>query len=110
MAGWQDFTGLNRGYVLELYEKYRQDPASVDPRAPALFGQRTPPPEEAPGQTGAVPGVLKIVGAVNLAQSIRRYGHLAARLDPLGSQPPGDPLLHPETHSLTEAGLRTLLA
>ena len=31
MAGWQDFTGLNRGYVLELYEKYRRDPASVDP-------------------------------------------------------------------------------
>jgi len=30
MAGWQEFTGLNRGYVLELYDKYRQDPTSVD--------------------------------------------------------------------------------
>jgi len=25
------FHGLNAGYVLELYERYRQDPASVDP-------------------------------------------------------------------------------
>ena len=26
MAGWQEFTGLNRGYVLELYEKYPPGP------------------------------------------------------------------------------------
>ena len=32
MSGWQEFTGLNRGYVLELYEKYRRDPSSVDRR------------------------------------------------------------------------------
>ena len=35
----------------------------------------------------------EIVAAVNLAESIRRYGHLAATLDPLGGQPPGDPSL-----------------
>ena len=82
MAGWQDFAGLNRGYVLELYEKYRNDPASVDPETRAMFEQWTPPAESA-----AVPdGVAydKIVGAARLAQSIRRYGHLAAKLDPLG--------------------------
>ena len=28
-----DFTGVNAGYVLELYERYRQDPESVDPEA-----------------------------------------------------------------------------
>ena len=91
MASWQEFTGFNRGYVLELYERYRQDPASVDAGTRALFEQWTPPAEDAPELTGATPGVQKIVGAVNLAQSIRRYGHLAAQLDPLGSRPLGDP-------------------
>ena len=107
MAAWQDFAGLNRGYVLELYEKYRNDPASVDPETRAVFEQWTPPAESA-----AVPdGVAyeKIVGAARLAQSIRRYGHLAAKLDPLGLRiPSGDPSLLPETHNVTEEDLRRL--
>ena len=46
MASWQEFTGLNRGYVLELYDRYRQDPSSVDAETRALFDQWTPPPAE----------------------------------------------------------------
>ena len=107
MAAWQDFTGLNRGYILERYEKYRNDPTSVDPETRAIFEQWTPPAESA-----AVPdGVAyeKIVGAARLAQSIRRYGHLAAKLDPLGLRvPSGDPSLLPETHNVTEDDLRGL--
>ena len=109
MAGWQDFAGLNRGYVLELYEKYRNDPASVDAGTRAIFEQWTPSAEST-----AVPEGLpyeKIVGAARLAQSIRRYGHLAATLDPLGLRAPsGDPSLLPETHSITEEDLRNLPA
>ncbi len=41
----------------------------------------------------------------NLIASIRRYGHLAARIDPLGSEPLGDPLLEPAGHGLTESDL-----
>ena len=109
MAGWQEFTGLNRGYVLELYEKYRQDPASVDPETRALFEHWTPPPEPSPAAEG-IP-FQTIVGAANLAQSIRRYGHLAARLDPLGLRAPvGDPSLLPETNNVTEDDLRRLPA
>src|SRR5688572_16952478 len=110
MASWQEFTGLNRGYVLELYEKYRQDPASVDAGTRALFEQWTPPAEET--ATAAPSGIplQKVVGAVNLAQSIRRYGHLAAQLDPLGSTPPGDPSLRPETHGVSTEDLRALPA
>ena len=36
MAGWEGFTGINRGYVLELYERFRRDPASVDPETRAV--------------------------------------------------------------------------
>src|SRR6266542_6679190 len=107
MAAWQDFTGLNRGYVLELYEKYRRDPASVDPDTRAIFDQGTPPAESAAVEGGMA--YEKIVGAARLAQSIRRYGHLAAKLDPLGLRlSPGDQSLPPETHNVTYEDLRNL--
>ena len=40
--------------------------------------------------------------ARDAVQAIRRYGHLAAEIDPLGSRPMGDPALLPETHGITE--------
>ena len=111
MSGWQDFSGANSGYVLELYERFRTDPASVDPATRAIFEQWTPSATEEGGpvrESGL--SVTRAVGAVNLAQSIRRYGHLAAQLDPLGSKPPGDPSLVPETHGVTDDDLRQLPA
>jgi 2-oxoglutarate dehydrogenase E1 component len=111
MAAWQEFTGLNRGYVLELYDKYRRDPASVDAETRAIFDQWTPPAEVSAIDTGAAIPYQTIVGATSLAQSLRRYGHLAARLDPLGIRIPiGDPSLLPATHNVTEEDLRKLPA
>src|SRR3990170_2228519 len=107
MAGWQEFSGLNRGYVLELYEKYRRDPSSVDVETRALFERWTPPSEPTPVPDG-IP-FQRIVGAVSLAQSIRMYGHLAARLDPLGNRVGGgDPSLLAETHHVTDEGRGSL--
>ena len=109
MAGWQEFTGLNRGYVLELYEKYRGDPSSVDADTRALFERWTPPSEPMPVPDGM--SFQRIVGVVSLAQSIRMYGHLAARLDPLGNRVGGgDPSLLAETHNVTDDDLRSLPA
>src|SRR5689334_7310055 len=109
MGPWEGFTGINRGYVLELYERFRNDPASIDPASRAIFEQWTPP-QEASAPAAAADGVpvRLAVAAVNLAQSIRRYGHLAAQLDPLGGKPIGDPSLVPETHGVTESDLREL--
>ena len=78
------------------------------PTTRALFEQWTPSSEDdAPaGVAGTIP-LEKVVGAVNLAESIRRYGHLAARLDPLGGRPPiGDPSLLAATHGVTDDDLR----
>src|SRR6266542_464689 len=111
MSGWQDYSGINRAYVLELYERFRTDPASVDAETRALFEQWTPPADEpaiAPSTT-EIPA-RAAVSAVNLARSIRRYGHLAAQLDPLGAKPIGDPTLRPERHGLTEDDLRRVPA
>jgi 2-oxoglutarate dehydrogenase E1 component len=111
MSGWQDYAALNRGFVLEQYEKFRRDPASVDADTRALFETWTPPADDQDAAVAAdAPAVAKVVGAVNLAESIRRYGHLAAQLDPLGGRPAGDPSLLSATHGVTEADLRSLPA
>src|SRR6185503_3126622 len=110
MAGWEGFSGINRGYVLELYERFRSDPNSVDAETRNLFQRWTPPADEDPAASGAEVPASMAVAAVNLAQAIRRYGHLAAQLDPLGAKPLGDPSLLPETHGVTEADLRHLPA
>src|SRR6186997_3067378 len=112
MPAWGEFTGLNRGYVLELYDKYRRDPSSVDEATRELFQQWTPPAADV-DEAAPVSGesLHKAVAAVNLAQSIRRYGHLAATLDPLGLRKPlGDPSLSPENYGITEEDLRSLPA
>ena len=105
MPAWGDFTGLNRGYVLELYEKYRRDPSSVDAdtraalRAvdPARLGRR---------RTGAGRRRIRSTRSSarsTSAQSIRRYGHLAAQARSARHRAPvGDPSLRPETHGVTE--------
>ena len=106
-----EFTGINAGYVLELYERYRQNPESVDPQTRKAFESWTPPGQSgSPSQSAAGIDIRKVVGAANLAECIRRYGHLAAQLDPLGSPPVGDPSLSPAAHGLTDADLRQLPA
>src|SRR5436853_3663861 len=58
----------------------------------------------APSSVLPAPGAddLKAVAAATaLVRAHRNFGHLAARLDPLGSEPPGDPSLDPGRLALT---------
>ena len=106
MYDLKTFYGPNAGYVIELYERYRQNPASVDAATRAIFetwspGSQLPSQQAAPSP--AVPfDVSHVVAAAALAHSIRERGHLAAHLDPLGSDPLGDPALLPETHGIND--------
>jgi len=111
------FTSLNSGYIAELYDKYRVNPGSVDPETRRIFQQwaaQEPPPAD--GQERMQPPVTstmaveKIVATANLAQSIRTLGHLAARLDPLGTAPHGDPALQASTYNLDETDLTRIPA
>src|SRR5438445_1615045 len=55
-----------------------------------------------PVSRGTSPDDLRAVAAaMALVKAIRHFGHLAARLDPLGSEPPGDPALDPAPLGLT---------
>ena len=103
--------GVNAGYVAELYERYLQNPDAVDPATRAVFESWRPAAAEEPPSSSVSPVNLHaIVGVANLAECIRRYGHLAAQIDPLGSTPPGDPSLLPEAHGVTEDDMRRLPA
>jgi len=57
----------------------------------------TPSPAPAPAVAAEDTELLGgIAAAMALVKAFRMHGHLAARLDPLGSDPPGDPALEPE--------------
>jgi 2-oxoglutarate dehydrogenase E1 component len=111
--GLSDFFGANAGYVVEQYEQYLRNPASVDPRTRAWFEAWSPREVLAEAESAAIITPMTvdvIVGATTLARAIRAYGHLAAQLDPLGTPPPGDPSLDVGTHGIAETDLINLPA
>jgi 2-oxoglutarate decarboxylase len=64
---------------------------------PAAVPLAAPAPSAAPDEQ-----MLQAVQAAStLVHRFRSHGHLAARLDPLGSEPEGEPQLDPETAGLT---------
>jgi 2-oxoglutarate dehydrogenase E1 component len=62
-----------------------------------------PPPAAAPAAESAPSSddLRAVAAGVALVRAYRSFGHLAARLDPLGSAPIGDPALDPEPLGLT---------
>jgi 2-oxoglutarate dehydrogenase E1 component len=68
--------------------------APAAPPAPAPVAEPAPPAPAA-----AEPADAELLGgiaaAMALVKAIRMHGHLNARVDPLGSEPPGDPALEP---------------
>jgi 2-oxoglutarate dehydrogenase E1 component len=101
---------FNDGYVAEVYERYRRDPASVDESwrqffrfAEGLAGGGAAAPRD-----GAF--LRKVAGAATLLAAIREHGHFAAQLDPLGSAPPGAAELTPTFHGITEDDLHDVPA
>ena len=61
------------------------------------------PATSVPAASGVVDEALlqAVQAATSLVKAHRMQGHLAARLDPLGSKPRGDPALEPESVDLT---------
>ncbi|HET8656915.1 MAG TPA: 2-oxoglutarate dehydrogenase E1 component [Longimicrobiaceae bacterium] len=114
MSDLRAFHGPNAGYVLGLYERFQEDPQSVDPSWRSYFQSFSPPAPEAPsappGRTAVPADVRAIVAAHELAASIRARGHTAAKLSPLNAPPALDPALRPEAHGLSAEELAALPA
>jgi 2-oxoglutarate dehydrogenase E1 component len=77
--------------TLETDGKRAEAPPAEAPPAEAPTPP-APPPAVAPDETL----LAAVAAATALVDHHRMHGHLAARLDPLGSEPVGDPALEPE--------------
>jgi 2-oxoglutarate dehydrogenase E1 component len=113
----EEYLQGEHGFYDELFAQLGTAPGPLPaPPAPVAAavaardaaGSATAPPAAAPAETGApapAPDVEELLQAVQAAVSLlkahRTHGHLAARLDPLGREPEGDPALHPEPLGLT---------
>src|SRR6201989_138599 len=110
--------GAESGQFLQVVEAYLQgehgfyEQVFSDLGATIGTAPTAPTPSAAPlaTKTEPAPAVaaepnLELLQAVQAAMSLikahRTHGHLAARLDPLGSEPEGDPALDPEPLKLT---------
>src|ERR1700693_3299925 len=77
----------------------------VAPRAgisePARAGAQAGEAAAAGTMTEEAEMLRAVAAGMALVAAYRSHGHLAARLDPLGSAPTGDPSLDPVNHGLT---------
>jgi 2-oxoglutarate decarboxylase len=105
--------GAESGRFLARIEDYLQGEDGFYEDVFASLGVELgpPPSQPAPGaaatapREAAAPTDVELLQAVQAATALlkafRTHGHLAARLDPLGSEPEGDPALEPEPLGLT---------
>ena len=102
-------SAFNDGYVAEQFEAYRRDPNSVEESWRQIFRLA----ESLGGAGSRVPAspaeqqrfARKVAGVARYTAAIRRYGHLAVQLDPLGTPPPGAVELTLEHYGITDADL-----
>ena len=115
--------GAESGQFLQVVEQYLQgehgfyeqvfsDLGATLVDAPAPPTIKPAAPAEAPAAPAEAAPSEQLLQAVQAATSLikahRTHGHLAARLDPLGSEPEGDPALDPEPLNLTDDIMRQI--
>jgi len=112
----------NAAFLAARYERWLEAPEAValDEATLRLFdawrdgghGEAAPlrGSELGPGPALGEGAWRRIAGVVAWAHAIRVHGHLAARLDPLGRSPIGDPNLEPEAHGVTAEDARDMPA
>ncbi len=103
--------GAESGRFLQRIEAYLHGEAGFYERVFADLGVELPalpPPSAAPAPEApaapAPPGeelLQAVQAATSLLKAHRTHGHLAAKLDPLGREPEGDPALDPDPLGLT---------
>src|SRR5215210_5785111 len=101
------------GFYESVFEAVGVTPRAEGPAAPAPVTAAEPvpaaaTPAAAPGADAAL--LQAVQAATSLVKAQRMHGHLAARLDPLGSEPVGDPALEPATVGLNEELMRRIPA
>ncbi len=88
----------------EFYERLFADLGATiggKPQAPSLNLSAAPAAAVAPSGQIDVELLQAVQAGTSVIKAHRTHGHLAARLDPLGTEPKGDPSLQPENVNLT---------
>jgi len=95
--------------VVPTFEEADEPAAAVRAPSPA----RTPTALAAPAsaaiaqaQPASASDLEAVAHAASVVKAFRTHGHLGARLDPLGTEPVGDPAYDPSTIGLTEEMMR----
>src|SRR5215213_749119 len=85
---------------------------AAPPEAASVTAAEPVPAVTAPAAAPATDAALlqAVQAATSLVKAHRMHGHLAARLDPLGSEPVGDPALEPATVGLNDELMRRIPA
>jgi 2-oxoglutarate dehydrogenase E1 component len=78
--------------LARLLERVEENGGNV----PTVSPPAVPVPAPAPSAMVDEELLGGVAAGMALVKAYRMHGHLAARLDPLGSEPPGDPALEPE--------------
>jgi 2-oxoglutarate dehydrogenase E1 component len=77
---------------------------SAAAQAPVAQPESAPAPESTTPHSplpGSIDDLRHVAAATRFVRAHRNFGHLAARLDPLGTEPIGDPSLDPASFDLT---------
>jgi 2-oxoglutarate dehydrogenase E1 component len=127
------FDTYNAAYVQAVFEQYLQNPSSVDEAWRQLFesdagtqgligdavAARARAASSSNGSSPSAPATpsapsltqLRAARAAGeLVDAFRLHGHRAVQLDPLGSPPPGHPMLEADYHGIAEADLSSVPA
>jgi 2-oxoglutarate dehydrogenase E1 component len=119
--------GVNAAYLEELYEAYLADPSGVEPKWREYFSSIQVPGQaevshevirdafkqrksshqanQMSGQVLDETGLLKQLAVDRLIEAYRRFGHLSAKIDPLGAPRPSDPRLDLAHYGLAQADM-----
>jgi len=87
------------GFYDAIAESLGEKALSVQPSA--VSAQPKAAATTAPAASATLGDLKLVAAALALVKAHRHFGHMAARLDPLGSAPPGDPALDPAPLGLT---------
>jgi len=100
MPGRLDFVQrANAAYIEQLYAEYLKNPASVSEDWALFFAGFDFAGQRPAAADGAMAGVFGLVSAY------REFGHRAARLDPLSTTAPAEPLLDLSNFGLSDDDL-----
>lgn len=117
-SSWKDFHGPNLGYVIEQFERFLNDPDSVDPELAIYFNEWGAPADNVSSTENvklseaalSMNQLNKVIAALKLADNIRIYGHRAAKIYPLKNRKRDDEIMEPSFVGLTEQDLVSIPA